>query len=64
MFCFTADTHSKFFQSESLYQSIDNFNRFRGFLHNYHKMIEIVAREKGAKIIYDAENIKELVYER
>jgi len=47
------------FQSETLYQSIDNLNRFREFLHNYQKMIEIVEREKGAKIIYDAENIKE-----
>jgi len=47
------------FQSESLYQSIDNLNRFREFLHNYQKMIEIVAREKGAKIIYDSENVTE-----
>jgi hypothetical protein len=47
------------FHSESLYQSLENLNHFREFLHNYQKMIEIVEREKGAKIIYDAENIKE-----
>jgi len=47
------------FQSESFYQSLDNPNCFREFLHNYQKMIEIVEREKGAKIIYDAENIKQ-----
>ncbi len=47
------------FQSESLYQSIDDLNRFREFLHNYKKMIEIVEREKGAKILYDVDNIKE-----
>lgn len=47
------------FQSDSLYHSLDNLNNFRYFLENYQKMIEIVEREKNAKIIYDAENIKQ-----
>jgi hypothetical protein len=47
------------FQSESLYQSIDNRDRFREFLHHYQKMIEIAECEKGVKIFYDAENIND-----
>jgi hypothetical protein len=47
------------FQSESFEQSIDNPNSLEEFLKNYQQMIEIVEREKGATIVYDAKNIKE-----